>query len=166
MTSRAGSQPHQRALRLGRVSVPGAWYSITSCIEGRRHLLVGDPSRPLETGEGARVVRDALEWLAANGRWVCHAHCIMPDHVHAVVELADDWTLPAVMKAFGNFTARGVNGALGRTGRLWQKGFYDHALRREESLEAVARYVLDNPVRKGWVEKSEDWPWSGTGFLR
>ncbi|MNE68641.1 hypothetical protein D3C80_1643130 [compost metagenome] len=44
------------------------------------------------------------------------------------------------------------------SGRLWQKGFHDHALRREEDVKAVARYVVANPLRAGLVEKLADYP--------
>ncbi len=41
---------------------------------------------------------------------------------------------------------------------LWQKGFHDRALRREEDLVTVARYVVANPLRAGLVEKLGDYP--------
>jgi hypothetical protein len=33
-------------------------------------------------------------------------------------------------------------------------------LRREESVLAVAEYILNNPVRKGYVAQWQDWPYS------
>jgi len=37
---------------------------------------------------------------------------------------------------------------------------YDHVLRKEESIEGVARYILDNPVRKGLVSDYKEYPFS------
>ncbi|MCB0239817.1 MAG: hypothetical protein KDH08_14500, partial [Anaerolineae bacterium] len=51
--------------------------------------------------------------------------------------------------------------AVGWQGKLWQRGCWDHIVRTEESLLAIAQYILDNPVRKGVVARAEDWPWSG-----
>lgn len=48
--------------------------------------------------------------------------------------------------------------SLSRQGRLWQPGFHDHAVRREESLEAIARYIVANPLRAGLVKKVGDYP--------
>ena len=49
----------------------------------------------------------------------------------------------------------------------WQKGFFDHVLRSEESYEQKWRYVRENPVRAGLVYKAEDWPYAGdVGELR
>jgi hypothetical protein len=36
---------------------------------------------------------------------------------------------------------------------------FDHRLRRDESLDEKARYILANPVRAGLVKREEDWPW-------
>jgi hypothetical protein len=45
---------------------------------------------------------------------------------------------------------------------LWQRSFYDRALRNEESLESVARYIFFNPVEAGLVEQWADYRWSGS----
>ena len=47
----------------------------------------------------------------------------------------------------------------------WQKDFYDHVIRKEENLISIARYILDNPVRKGLVARWDDYPFKGSiGF--
>ena len=43
----------------------------------------------------------------------------------------------------------------------WQKGFFDHVLRSDESYAQKWEYVRDNPVRAGLVKKWEDWPYWG-----
>ncbi len=49
--------------------------------------------------------------------------------------------------------------------KVWQRSFFDHALRDEESLEAVARYIVSNPVRAGLVEDWRDYPFVGSMTL-
>ena len=50
-----------------------------------------------------------------------------------------------------------------RTGRyLWQEGYWDHTLRDDESLLAIAAYIVLNPVRAGLVASPEDYPFSGS----
>ncbi|MBN2380988.1 hypothetical protein JXM67_14415 [candidate division WOR-3 bacterium] len=44
---------------------------------------------------------------------------------------------------------------------MWQRGYYDHILRKEEDLEIVANYIWGNPVRKGLAETIEEYPFSG-----
>jgi len=43
-------------------------------------------------------------------------------------------------------------------GPVWQKGYYDHALRDEENLAAVARYIVANPLRAGLARNVADYP--------
>jgi REP element-mobilizing transposase RayT len=55
-------------------------------------------------------------------------------------------------------SARQVNLAIGGRGGVWQAGFHDHALRKEEDMQAVARYVVANPLRAGLVTRLGDYP--------
>ncbi len=50
---------------------------------------------------------------------------------------------------------------VGWHGKLWQPRYFDHIVRADEDLRAIAGYILNNSVRKGLVECAEDWPWSG-----
>jgi len=44
---------------------------------------------------------------------------------------------------------------------LWQRGFFDHLLRSEESYGQKWNYVRENPVRAGLAQNPEDWPYAG-----
>jgi putative transposase len=58
-----------------------------------------------------------------------------------------------VVQVFKNLSARRLNALRGTSGPVWQAGFHDHALRAEEDVVAVARYVVANPVRAGLVPR-------------
>ncbi|MBI3049564.1 MAG: hypothetical protein HYY76_14760 [Acidobacteria bacterium] len=45
---------------------------------------------------------------------------------------------------------------------LWQRGYYEHILRRDESTIVRAAYVLTNPVRAGLVRCPTEYPWLGS----
>lgn len=75
----------------------------------------------------------------------------MPDHLHALVSCPPDEGLKKVVSAWKRFTAR-------ETGIEWQKGFFDHRLRADESFEDKAHYIRHNPVRKGLATTPEAWP--------
>ena len=152
--------PHQSALRKSRFSAPGCWYSVTSCIEMKKPLLVPDPLNPAVDMRRAQIVIDSIRWLHMQKRWKCKGYVIMPDHIHIVFVLEADQTLSKVMSSFGKYTARRLNELTGCKGRIWQHGFYDHCLRNDESYIRHLRYICENPVRKGWAQKAEDWPFS------
>ena len=48
----------------------------------------------------------------------------------------------------------------GLEGPCWQRGFYDHALRKDEDIVTVAEYIVNNPVRSKIVENWIDYPFS------
>jgi putative transposase len=85
------------------------------------------------------------------------AWVVMPDHFHWLVELQQG-SLADLMQKTKSMSTKTVNQFTGRKVTLWQKGFHDRALRREEDLVKVARYVVANPLRSGLVEKLGDYP--------
>ena len=82
----------------------------------------------------------------------------MPDHVHWLFQLGEVATLSAVMKKFKARSALAVNRYLQRDGTVWQKAFYDHAVRDEDDIPGIARYMVANPLRAGLVERIGDYP--------
>jgi len=86
----------------------------------------------------------------------------MPDHVHLLLELgAID--LSTIVKRFKARSGVLLNRTIGRKGRFWEPGFHDHALRREEDLVTVGRYIVANPLRAGLVRRIGDYPyWNAT----
>jgi putative transposase len=97
------------------------------------------------------------------GRQNCSVftYCLMPDHLHFLISPRQDGT--SVLTFTDRFKGKATNRSwkVGWQGRLWQPRYYDHVVRTDESLVAIARYILDNPVRKGLVACAEEWPWSG-----
>ena len=90
--------------------------------------------------------------LANSLAWV-----VMPDHFHWLISL-DKGSLADLMRQVKSKSTRVVNAVAGRQGRLWQPGFHDHAVRQEENLESIARYIVANPLRAGLVKTCGDYP--------
>jgi REP element-mobilizing transposase RayT len=86
------------------------------------------------------------------------AWVVMPDHMHWLFELKDKMGLPSVIKQLKARSALAVNALLKRHGTLWQKGFYDHAIREEDDIRGIARYIIANPLRAGLVKHIGDYP--------
>ena len=90
--------------------------------------------------------------LANSLAWV-----VMPDHFHWLIELQQG-SLSELMQKTKSMSTKAVKQRTGRNISLWQRGFHDRALRREEDLVKLARYVVANPLRAGLVEKLGDYP--------
>ena len=91
------------------------------------------------------------------------AYCLMPEHMHLVVEVPEGVSLRAFVCHFKQLSGYALKR---KTGSLaWQISYYDHVLRKEEGLLDVARYIWDNPVRKGLVRERGEYPFSGPRHL-
>ena len=104
-------------------------------------------------GDGKPAVRA----LHDGGTVSSLAWVVMPDHVHWLFQLTGQADLSAAVKRFKACSAHRVNEHLKRQGALWQKSFYDHALRKDEAVQGVARYIVANPLRAGLVERIGDY---------
>ncbi len=143
-------------LRKGRRSEVGRAYLLTSVTYGRRPMFRG-----WRTGA---PVAQALQNAAEEGWAESLAWVIMPDHFHWLAVLQSG-TVSQLMQRVKSRSALAVNRYLGRTGRIWQSGYYDHALRKEEDLRQVARYLVANPLRSGLVERIGDYPLWNAAWL-
>jgi len=101
-------------------------------------------------------------------RYLLHAAVVMPDHVHLLLTpLRDEngWphSLASILKLIKGISARELSRLLGRAGPLWQEESFDHVLRGNESFVEKLEYIRQNPVRRGLVERPEDYPWLWVG---
>jgi REP element-mobilizing transposase RayT len=85
----------------------------------------------------------------------------MPNHVHVLLKLLEDFSLSSILHSWKNFTAREANRVLARTGEFWQREYFDILVTSERQLEFFLRYILNNPVKAGLCDHIFQWPWTG-----
>ena len=139
-----------KRLRQGRFSEKNRAYLVTSVTLLRERVFLG-----LESG---RILVAAMRAEQNAGHAQTLAFVVMPDHFHWLLSLAGEQDLSRIVGRVKSRASRLVNRASGREGRLWQDGYHDHAIRAEEDLADVARYVVANPLRAGLVKKLGDYP--------
>ncbi len=86
------------------------------------------------------------------------AICIMSDHVHLLMA-PTGVNLVDLIGRWKSYTTHLIQ-LEEKIGRLWQRSFYDHGLRRDEDLIKVAEYIVSNPVRNGFVEDWRNYPYA------
>jgi REP-associated tyrosine transposase len=129
-------------------------YSLTLCAFARDKIFVD--------AEFVDVVIDQILRAANDRSFEVLAYCVMPDHVHLVV---DGTTASSDLAEFVKH-AKQLSGYHGKQfigGRIWQTGYFERVLRENEDSRDVVAYVLANPVRAGLVAKPDDWPFIGSG---
>jgi REP element-mobilizing transposase RayT len=130
-------------LRKGRVSQPGMTYHVTAVTLSRTPFFTS-----LENGR--KVVRELMV-LQAEGRAETLCYVLMPDHLHWLMVLHEG-TLSDAVKLLKGRSAH----AIGEP--VWQANYYDHAVRGDDDLRKIARYIVDNPLRANLVERIGDYP--------
>jgi len=142
------SSAHARNLRIGRQSESGRIYLIT-CVTEKRTAVFSE-------WNCGRLLVNVL--VKEKQRAETLAYVVMPDHLHWLVELKDSAKLNQLMRTVKCVSSWRINRELNRIGRLWQPGYHDRALRKEEDIVATARYIVANPLRAGLVECIGDYP--------
>jgi putative transposase len=90
-----------------------------------------------------------------------YVFCLMPDHLHLLSSpLESGIAVTHYMSSLISIITR-LSWNYGYTGKLMQRSFYDHIVRKEEDLKQIAEYILNNPVRRDLVQKWEDYPYCG-----
>jgi len=170
--------PNRHTLRLRHYdySRPGAYF-ITICTN-RRLCVFGDVRdgvvflNPL-----GRIVHNT--WIEMSERFAgvyLDLFAVMPNHFHGILMLTDSaqkhvpelderpqattpTSVPAVIGGFKSMTAmRAIKEGLVAEHRLrlWQRNYYEHAIRSDGSLTRIREYIDDNPAQ--WSLDREN-PW-------
>jgi len=88
---------------------------------------------------------------------------LMPEHVHLLISEPERETLANAIQSMKiSSSLRTAAGRLrdGRRSPLWQKRYFDRNLRDYEEFVEKLQYIHRNPVKRGLVERGEDWKWS------
>jgi len=97
------------------------------------------------------------------------AAVVLPDHLHPVMRLPGgdgDFStrIGHVKAAFARAVPEAAPGFAGRPGKgergVWQRRFWEHAIRDDADFAAHVRYCWIKPVKHGLVARATDWPWS------
>ena len=135
---------HSSNLRKGRFSEPGRAYVITTVCRDRYPFF--------NDFYNARVLINVLRMSDFPGRTRTFCFVVMPDHLHWLFVLGDWSDLSQTVHAVKSISSRRIGK------KLWQKGFHDHAIRDEEDIKHLARYIVANPLRAGLVHSLKHYP--------
>ena len=138
--------------RLTRIFPNNPLFFVTFCTHRRTKFLA---TNSVNAALVDFAVRACAEHNVAVGRYV-----IMPDHLHLFVCGPDDFILGRSIGALKQALGKTIDWTK-NSDPIWQRGFFDHVLRSEESYGQKWNYVRENPVRAGFVTRAEDWPYSG-----
>lgn len=128
------------------------WYMITSAIYQRRRLLEPDGHKELVCGQLKTLVSEFGLRLAA---WV-----ILDNHYHLLVKSRVGATLPRFFGRLHGRTSHDLNGLDAARGRQVWHNYWDTCIRTEADYWTRFNYIHHNPVKHGYVARTEDWRFS------
>ncbi len=122
----------------------GATFFITICCQQRG-------VNQLCRKEIADVLFETARRYHESERWYLELLLLMPDHLHMLTGICGDTSLSILIRDFKRMTSRAAN-------VKWQRNFFDHRLRHDESETEKFEYIRQNPVRAGLIQDAEEWP--------
>src|SRR5438876_4639514 len=147
--------------RLPHFEKPWAIYAVT----------IGTKSRRCLPPDVRTIVLDALRHFH-NKRYELFAVCVMPDHVHLLMQpwpKENDgegnivfWSLSELLRSIKSFSAHEINKVQGKSEAVWEKERFDRYVRSDRDLEDKFHYILRNPWDSGVAQQNEDYPWVWT----
>jgi len=155
---------HRHSIRLKGYdySQAGAYF-VTICTQNRECLFGDITDAGMVLNEGGKVVERCWHDIPSHFPQVeLDAFVVMPNHVHGILVIVDTVgaknvsplpTLPGTSKTVGS-VVRGFKIGVTKWFRnntnvrdVWQRNYYEHIIRNEQSLNRIRQYILDNPAR-------------------
>ncbi len=151
MDSRTNGPPHAADLRKHRRMIGAGTFFVTKSLQ---------PKCPALTAAMRSIIADALAFYVSDGRLLCRAMVVMPDHWHVLFAPLQPASLSSVMTNLDRWIGRQTGPDLAAAGCRWQDGFHDTRIRSSRQFSYVAAYIERNPVQRELITSPDAWIWS------
>ncbi|HUF02874.1 MAG TPA: transposase [Aridibacter sp.] len=144
--------PQRKSVRLRSARYESGTHFVT--------ITTKDRVRSFENPEMAERTINVLLNLREKHKFQLFSYCLMPDHFHALIRVDDsDLDLSSICGRFKGLTTREF-WHFG-DGKLWQRGFYERIVKGDDAIYDCVRYIRENPVKAGLVDRWDKWPYYG-----
>lgn len=116
----------------------------------------------LRRDDCAEIVQNAMLHFDAQ-RYALIEWCVMPNHVHALIETRPAFSLEKILHSWKSYTSKTCNKILHRDGRFWMPEYHDRFIRNQKHFDTAVEYIRQNPGKAGLCKRPEDWKWSSPG---
>ena len=152
-----GRKYYRRNLRLKGYdySRPGAYF-ITICTHERQFLFGEISDGKMLLNRYGRVAHNQWRSLPRNRTGVnIDAFVVMPNHIHGILVIRSKvakpdkrCSIPEIVRGYKTFSSRRINEIRGKPGEpTWQKNYWEHIIRNQDSFERIRNYIISNPLR-------------------
>jgi REP element-mobilizing transposase RayT len=134
-----------------RLVEAGSILHIGACGAARQQLFRDDHDR-------GRFLA-LLDLVVRKFRWSCLSYCLMGNHYHLLIEIAER-NLSEGMQALNGKYARAFNDRHTRDGCVFGARFWCRRVSTDRYFHAAVRYINLNPVEARFCRDADQWPWS------
>jgi alanine--tRNA ligase len=156
------SEPKYSRRTLPHFERPWAKYMVTFSTHERRQLAA----------PGRDIVLKSVLYAHEHRQCQLYAACVMPDHVHLLLEpqIKEEkvagqpvfWSLSEILQGIKSASAHNINRLTGQKGHIWETESLDRMMRGQSDLEEKFHYICRNPWQSGIVPETENYPWLWT----
>ncbi len=143
-----------------RVLIPGGTYFFTVVTYERKNLLIDQKERDL--------LRTVWDDVGSRHPFEIIAYCILPNHFHMIMDLPESdshfsMRIREIKRLFSmkypgeRPNTLSVSRLKRKESSVWQRRFWEHAVRNEDDLKHHVEYIHFNPVKHGLVDRVCDW---------
>ena len=93
-----------------------------------------------------------------------YCFCLMPNHVHLIIEVKDPHKLNKLMRSLNLSYTLHFNSKYNKVGHLWQDRFKSKIIEKDGYFLECINYIEANPVRASLVSRMHEYPWSSYNF--
>lgn len=144
-------RPLRDVARKPRQEMDGAVLHVFARGDNRRPIFHDDADR--------RLYLSILGRVTSEYDWHCLAYCLMPNHVHLLVETPKANLGAGIQQLHGSY-GQLFNRRRGGCGHVFQGRYGAVRVESDNQLWTVLAYIARNPVEAGLCEHASQWPWS------
>ena len=131
-------------------------YFVTICTQNKKHFFGKITNDEMKLNQCGKIVYECLVDIPNHfDDVIVNEFVIMPNHIHAIIEIVVDrhvcplqrrqqQLLPKVIGGFKASVTKNINNKFGKNNFKWQRSYYDHIIRKEESLKKIQEYIMIN----------------------
>ncbi|MFA5411596.1 MAG: transposase [Candidatus Omnitrophota bacterium] len=138
--------------KCGRILMESAYYHIMARGNQKQQVF-------LEEGDFEKYLA-LLKHYKRKYKFKLYAWCLMPNHVHLVLEINNTAQLAKIMQGISLAYVRWFNKKYGKVGHLWQGRYKSLAMQKNEYVLDCINYIETNPIRANIKGRISDYKWS------
>ncbi len=141
------------------------YYFVTICTANRKEYFGKIDDNQMILNYHGQIVEQQWQWLAKQYSYVkLDEYVVMSNHVHGILIIDDSdrsrpvptnhiKSLSSLIGAFKTTSSKLIH-QNGLSDFSWQRSFYDHIIRNDESLNKIREYIINNPIN--WANDEEN----------